>query len=30
MLSGDALAVLGDAEAALAQYQAALPLVLQP
>jgi tetratricopeptide (TPR) repeat protein len=29
MLSGDALAVLGDAEAALAQYQAALPLAQQ-
>lgn len=26
MLAGDALALLGDAEAALARYQAALPL----
>jgi tetratricopeptide (TPR) repeat protein len=29
MLAGDALALLGDAEAALAQYQAALPLAHQ-
>ena len=29
MLAGDALAILGDAEAALAHFQAALPLAQQ-